>query len=168
MKPPPKPGEQADLVVYLDANMPELRPCGKGCQSRANYPCRHRFGERIWVISDQARISFAMLADLQVFLDFVYIIHRKWCDRKGCARKKRFVIMTHDKTFVAAAQSLSANARYKRLPVTFGADWIQYQHGKRAIRVEVHAFNLPHADRDRDIMHVVHAARAMRAGADPS
>lgn len=154
------PSDFADTVVFFDANMPTVRACKRGCSSRSNYPCRHRFGDRIWVLADPARLSFVRLTDLQVILDFLFIIHRRWPDHRG---KKKFVIVTHDENFIVDARAQHAACKnMQRLPLVWGPGWVEYRDGKHPTRVTVCRISAEHRDHDRDLRSVIELARMLR------
>jgi hypothetical protein len=140
--------------------MPTVRPCRRGCSSTRHYTCRHRFGERIWVLSEPARLSFTRMSDLQVVLDFLYTIHRRWADHRG---KKRFVIVTHDENFVDDARAQHRNQKnMQSLPLTWGPDWVEYRDSKHPTRIRVCRIASEHHDHDRDLWSVIELARLLR------
>jgi len=160
VRPERHPSDHADVVVCFDANMPNVRDCRRGCSSRAHYPCRHRFGPRIWVLSEPARLSFTRLTDLQVILDFLHIIHRRWHDHHG---RKRFIIVTHDERFLTDARAQhKTDKNMQRLPLTWGPDWVQYTDGKHPTRIQVCRISAEYHDHDRDLRSVIDLAHLLR------
>jgi len=140
--------------------MPNVRDCKKGCSSAGHYLCRHRFGERIWVVCEPARLSFLRLSDLQVILDTLYTIHRRWFNHRG---RKRFVIVTHDENFLSDARAQHRNdKKMQRLPLTWGPDWVQYCDGKHATQVRICTISSQFHNHDRDLQSVLDIARMLR------
>ncbi len=173
LKPPATPCESAHVVVYLDANMPELEPCRRGCQADANRFCVHRFGPRIWIVSEQSRISLTRLSDLQVILDFLHIIRRRWGKSKRVHRN-HYIIVTHDKTFIASAKASHANERnMQHLPLVWGPDHVvcapseptdRYRHKRvlrRAIRIDVASLANGPGDHRYDLKSVLNITRIL-------
>lgn len=154
-----RPKTGPSVVVYFDANMPDIRECRHGCSSNANHFCRHRFGPGIWLVSKPGWLIFTRLSDLQVILDFLYTINH-------CVRKLRghrtYVLVTHDEDFIADARRDHENGQFNGRPrLTWGHDWVEFMSGSGPIRI--HIRYLSPSNRDRDLAAVVDVARSLRA-----
>lgn len=154
-----RPKTGPSVVIYYDANMPDIRECHHGCRSSATYFCRHRFGPGVWPICKPGWLIFTRLTDLQVILDFLYKINH-------CVRKLRghrtYILVTHDEDFIADARREHEGALYNGRPrLSWGKDWVEFVGGGGPIRIHVHY--LAPSNRDADLAAVVAIARSARA-----
>lgn len=178
------PSEDAEVIVFLDANMPSVRECGPGCSSNADRMCLHRFGPRIWVCErpknlvrpgeadSSRRVPFGRLRDLEVVDWCVAAIRRRWADRRGIVQKKHFVIATHDRSFLEDARTQYGRGRRNGFPLRFSSGWTETAHGqsswilsgqgKRGIRLEILALFDGYRDRNHDLWLLLCSMRELR------
>jgi hypothetical protein len=145
---------EAEVVVFLDANMPDVRGCRRdgSCAADETYFCRHRFNPRVWLIGKCHEKRMMRMRDLGVVCEFIADIRLRWLADGGAA-SRRFILATHDQTFVA-----SARREYGRqphacglYPLTFGESWIRSGEGPSAVTVEVLVIAGGFHDRDHDL-----------------
>ena len=119
---------KAESAVYLDANISPFKPCRHGCISDRTYDCIHRFSPRVYVVPHQSRAAFLRLSDLQVILDFLFVILERWEHGAKGVWGRRYVILTNDRHFLSHAEAAWRKERNKRqLPLKFEADQVVYQ-----------------------------------------
>ncbi len=131
---------KAECAVYLDANIGSFKPCRNGCAVDDAYACIHRFGPRIYVVPHQLRASFLRLSDLQVVLDFLFVILERWEHGTRGVWDRRYVILTNDRHFLRQAERSWRRERNMRdLPLRFEADRVVYKdrEGPWDIAIEV-------------------------------
>lgn len=131
----------AGTAVYLDATVGPLKPCRSGCARDHHHMCIHRFGPAVYVIAQQDRIAFTRLSDLQVILDFLYIITARWKNGATGVWNRRYVILTNDRGFVQSAErSYRQKGNTRKFPLRFLNDCVV--HPLRGfpweIKIEVH------------------------------
>ncbi len=154
---------KAECAVYLDANIGPFKPCRNGCATDGDYCCIHRFGERIYVVPHQLRASFLRLSDLQVVLDFLFVILERWKHGTKGVWGRRYVILTNDRHFLHQAERSWRRERNMRdLPLRFEADRITYQGRERPWEVTIQIRHVPRAfsgtcDNLRDAIAYAHA-----------
>jgi hypothetical protein len=154
-----RPKTGPNVVVYFDANMPDIRECHRGCTSRATYFCKHRFGPGISLVSKPGWLIFTRLSDLQVILDFLYTISHYFRKLRG---HRTYVIVTHDENFIADARRDHENGHFNGRPrLTWGSDWVEFVSGSGPIRIKVRY--LQPSNRDKDLAAVVDIVRSLRA-----
>lgn len=164
MKPRPHASHKARVVVYFDANMPEVRGCHRGCVSERAFMCRHRFGPRIWFVAKTVGLN--RMKDLEVIADFLATIRKHWTDRKGIPQKKHWVLATHDEGFLTDAKGqyrrMVANGLWAGPVLEFGAGWVRSGEGKQAITIRM--FQVPQnlGGKDRDLQAVLAHCRELR------
>lgn len=160
MKITPSVDAGARVVLWFDANMPDLRSCRRGCRSDRSHLCRHRFGPWVELIDDPNLMSFLRLNDLQVILFFINFILRTW-PTTGTRHNRHFVLMTHDVRFIEAASSAHTSQKNMRhLPFTWAKPYVHFGRGKKRLTVRVQV--LPSdGGRDRDVKRILQYARSL-------
>lgn len=137
---------RAATAVYLDATISSVKPCRSGCIRDASHRCVHRFGPDIYVIAHQPRISFVRHSDMQVVLEFLFVILNRWRNGATGVWKRRYVILTDDRRFMQSVEHSFRHERNMRsLLLTFGADGITYRMKGYPweIVIEVHVLPRP-------------------------
>lgn len=163
MKTEQSPRENVKIVLYLDANMPKVPKCNSGCEDAKNYPCLHRFGHGVRVVGEQSRLNLTRMTDLQVILDFIYIIFRRFDGWNG-GRSRSFVIVTHDKPFLETARQLHETQRnMRKLPLTFGRDYVNFcgSNGNRVISILIRTVDIRHSNKIRDLRSIINIANSL-------
>jgi hypothetical protein len=138
---------KAECAVYLDANFEPFRPCRNGCVMDDAYNCIHRFSSRIYVVPHQSRASFLRLSDIQVVLDFLFVILERWKHGTKGVWGRRYIILTNDRHFLNHAERAWRKERNKRkLPLRFEVDRVVYHERECPwdITVEVHHVHTNH------------------------
>ena len=154
-----RPKTGPSVVVYFDANMPDIRKCHHGCTSSATHFCKHRFGPGISLVSKPGWLIFTWQSDLQVILDFLYVINHVFRKLRG---HRTYVIVTHDEDFIADARREHENGQHNGRPrLTWGNDWVEFMGRSGPIRIRVRY--LPPSNRDKDLAAVTDIIRSLRA-----
>lgn len=96
-------GSRVDMVVFFDANMPNMHKCSANCKPKKTQFCRHRFNFNAKVMYASEYIDFLRFYDFQIVLHCLYLI-RKNVYYRNLAENGRFIIITKDRNFLRDAE----------------------------------------------------------------
>lgn len=116
--------EELDLVLFLDANMPNIQDCRSSrCLADGRIFCKHRFHFEFKWFREEGLIHSVRLFDHQVIL-YCLGLMRKFSWVKNLAQKGRFVLITKDHNFLRDAQTeWKKRTHYNTSPkLDFGKD----------------------------------------------
>jgi hypothetical protein len=188
LKPEQHPSVDADVIVFLDANMPNVKDCKSGCSEDLDRMCVHRFGPSIWLCERPAavdrpgapctaqKVPFGRLRDLEVVHWCIATVRRRWANERGIVLPKHFVLATHDKRFLEDVKiqygrgrmPVGPPLRFSKgwLPTNHGkCCWIQSGHGKRAVRLEIFMIDGGFRDRNHDLRLVLCCTKELQRSA---
>lgn len=169
----PHPSNNANVVLFFDANMPSPRECQSGCENDPNRLCLHRFGPLVWVcqrplwvqrpgdLFDASPVKYNRLHDLELGQWCIASVRRRWRDAGGAIQKKRYILITHDEHFLADAKKEFFDKKrgdQTSVPV-FDAESIGSGLGDQRVTLEIHCISV--IDRDFDLRAVIQYANSI-------